>query len=160
MARRRSIAPTLGTRRSLRKQALIKRGTRVDSHLRATDIPPKTKKKTGDYPPPFTARKERERETRERSPMEEREKTKMTPDWFVICLSTPPSTRDVVFSPVYTKTTAFGGWGWSFSCRKIFERYSCKDPRQRCRTEPVPALFSYPNLNVIKLYISWHHHRP
>ena len=65
VARRRSIAPTLGTRRSLRKQALIKRGTRVDSHLRATDIPPKTKKKTGDYPPPLHCKKrERERDQR------------------------------------------------------------------------------------------------
>ena len=66
VARRRSIAPTLGTRRSLRKQALIKRGTRVDSHLRATDIPPKTKKKTGDYPPPPSLQEKRERERPEK----------------------------------------------------------------------------------------------
>ena len=58
--------------------------------------------------------------------MEEREKTKMTPDWFVICLSTPPSTRDVVFSPVYTKTTAFGGWGGP----SAVERY-LKDTRAK-----------------------------
>ena len=160
VARRRSIAPTLGTRRSLRKQALIKRGTRVDSHLRATDIPPKTKKKTGDYPPPLHCKKrERERDQRKVAhgrAWEDEDDAGLVRD---LSVDAAFDSWRRFFASLH-KNDGVWGVGWSFSCRKIFERYSCKDPRQRCRTEPVPALFSYPNLNVIKLYISWHHHRP